>query len=118
MISRFPASAAEAMERALSGEFSEGAARDIAFHLADWNSDAAFLVAVCLFPDRFTNEEIEDGVMSFMQHAPNHVAAAAKLYGEPVRDIFGVGQLESSAEDAEPQRAADAGHQEDERGDG
>jgi hypothetical protein len=31
-------------------------------------------------------------------HAPNHLAAAAKLAGWPVRDVFGVGPLEAEAE--------------------
>jgi hypothetical protein len=29
-------------------------AHDLGFHMADWNSDAAFIVAVHLFPERFT----------------------------------------------------------------
>ncbi len=29
-------------------------ARDIAFHWTDWQSDAAFILAVILFPERFT----------------------------------------------------------------
>jgi hypothetical protein len=66
-------------------------AADVAFHLADWNSDAAFLVAVHLFPERFTDEEIATGITAFLIHAPNHVAAAAKLAGYPIQDVFGVG---------------------------
>ncbi|MGH2548563.1 MAG: hypothetical protein ACRDHN_04190 [Thermomicrobiales bacterium] len=64
--------------------------RDIAFHLTDWAADAAFLVALHLFPERFTAEEIADGIESFLIHAPNHVAAAAVLSGWPPKDIFGV----------------------------
>jgi hypothetical protein len=67
------------------------ASRDIAFHLSDWSSDAAFLVAVHLYPERFTREEIDAGVEMFLGHAPNHIAAAAKLYGYPVSDVFGIG---------------------------
>ena len=63
-------------------------ATDIAFHLSDWNSDAAFIVALHLFPERFTKEEIESGVEKFIIHAPNHVAEAAKLLGHPVGNIF------------------------------
>jgi hypothetical protein len=74
-------------------EGSPDAAADIAFHMADWNADAAFVVAVHLFPERFTDEEIRDGVRSFLIHAPNHVAAAAKLGGWPISDVFGVGPL-------------------------
>ena len=66
---------------------------DVAFHLSDWTSDAAFLLAAHLFPERFTREEIAEGVDSFLLHAPNHVAAAAKLSGHPISDIFEVGSL-------------------------
>jgi hypothetical protein len=66
-------------------------AADIAFHLTDWAADAAFLVAVQLYPERFTDEEIREGVLAFIIHAPNHVAAAAHLSGWPVRDVFKVG---------------------------
>jgi hypothetical protein len=65
-------------------------AYDIGFHLSDWHADAAFLVALHLFPERFTASEIEDGVFAFLHHAPNHVAAAAALFGHPVEDIFEV----------------------------
>ena len=52
-------------------------AHDVAFHMADWNSDAAFVVAVHLFPERFTREEIAAGVGLFLVHAPNHIRAAS-----------------------------------------
>jgi len=68
-------------------------ARDMAFHLTDWNADAAFIVAVLMFPERFTQEEIAEGVESLIVHAPNHMAAAAKLGGFPVTDVFDVGAL-------------------------
>ena len=61
---------------------------DIAFHLADWNSDVAFLTALHLFPERFTKEEIESGIRLLIIHAPNHLAEAAKLFGCPVENIF------------------------------
>src|SRR4051812_7051416 len=71
--------ASEAMGKLAEGLKSDYPnAADIAFHLADWNSDAAFLVAVHLFPERFTNDEIAQGVRAFVIHVPNHVAAAAK----------------------------------------
>jgi hypothetical protein len=74
-------------------------AHDIAFHLTDWHSDAGFIVAVLLYPERFTAEEIRDGVEGFVVHAPNHVAAAAKLGGYPVADIFEVGALDGNIDD-------------------
>ncbi len=76
-------------------------ARDIAFHMTDWNSDAAFIAAVLLFPERFTSEEIQSGIESFLIHAPNHVAAAAKLHRFPIQDIFDVGALNGETNEGE-----------------
>jgi hypothetical protein len=69
-------------------------AYDLAFHLSDWRADAAFLLALHLAPDRFSPEEVKEGVTQFLVHAPNHVAAAAKLGGWPVEDVFGIGALD------------------------
>jgi hypothetical protein len=76
---------------ALTDELGPERAADVAFHLSDWGEDAAFLVAVHLFPERFTVEEIRDGVTALLIHAPNHLAAAAHLAGWPLRDVFTVG---------------------------
>jgi hypothetical protein len=54
-------------------------ADELAFHLLDWNSDAAFLVAFLLFPERFTAEELLAGVDMFLVHVPAHILAAARL---------------------------------------
>ncbi|MCX5734985.1 MAG: hypothetical protein NTW68_11755 [candidate division NC10 bacterium] len=78
----------DAIMSALSEEYGVEKAADIGFHMSDWNSDAAFILALHLFPERFTKEEIQDGVTDFLIHAPNHVAEAAKLLGFPVSDIF------------------------------
>jgi hypothetical protein len=75
------------MARALADEYGEKA-HDIAFHMADWNSDAAFVVAVHLFPERFTPEEIAAGIGLFLVHAPNHVRAACGLTGQYVWESF------------------------------
>lgn len=60
----------------------------IGFHLVDWQRDAAFIVALTLFPERFTNEEIRDEVDSFLWHVPAHIIEAARLAGYPVENIF------------------------------
>ena len=86
--------AAAARIRAAMSDFPEDIAHDIAFHLTDWAADAAFLVALVLFPEKFTDAEVRAGVRQFLIHAPNHICAAAKLADEPVRDIFGVGALD------------------------
>lgn len=52
----------------------------VGFHLVDWQTDAAFLVALHLFPDEFTPDEIREGVRDFFAHVPAHVITAAKAY--------------------------------------
>jgi hypothetical protein len=64
---------------------------DVAFHLSDWREDAAALLAVSLAPEHFTPEEIEECLMGFLIHVPNHVLAAANLAGFPASDIFETG---------------------------
>lgn len=83
--------ARRAFESALAVDYPPEVAADTAFHLTDWNWDAAFLVAVHLFPDRFTPEELVAGADLLLVHAPNHLAAAATLVGHPIEDIFEVG---------------------------
>lgn len=53
----------------------------ISFHLIDWHTETAFLVALELYPERFTDEEIQEGVEAFLIHAPSHVVEAARLAG-------------------------------------
>ena len=88
---------AAAITGALASSQDDRTARDIAFNLTDWASDAAFIVAIQLFPERFTAAEIADGIERFLIHAPNHVAAAAVLSGHPAEDIFGVTSTNSNA---------------------
>ncbi|MEO0476228.1 MAG: hypothetical protein AAF085_09730 [Planctomycetota bacterium] len=85
--------ATKEIKEAISIESDKKTASDIAFHMSDWTADAAILLAIHLFPERFSNEEIEAGIGLFLVHAPNHVAAAAKLYGHPISDIFELGEL-------------------------
>ncbi len=63
-------------------------ADELAFHLVDWNGDAAFIVAVLLYPERFTNEELEAGTDKLLVHVPAHILAAARLGGYEAKDIF------------------------------
>ncbi|HEY4415854.1 MAG TPA: hypothetical protein VGO57_09195 [Verrucomicrobiae bacterium] len=88
----FPAAITSAITAALSSKDateSEMLHKDeIAFHLTDWNYDAAFLVALHLFPERFTPEEIQAGVGLFLVHVPSHVIAAARLSGNSTDDVF------------------------------
>jgi hypothetical protein len=75
--------AMSAVASSLADQYGEKA-HDSAFHMTDWNSDAAFVVAVHLFPERFTAEEIAAGVGMFLVHAPNHIRAACGLTGQYV----------------------------------
>ena len=88
----FPAGITSTITEALSGKNATADqilhADKIAFHLTDWNSDAAFIVAIHLFPERFTAPEIEAAVDMFLVHVPSHVIAAARLAGHSTDDIF------------------------------
>jgi len=75
---------------AIESDFAPEIASDIAFHLTDWMDEAAFLVAVALAPNKFTKDEIRDGIRACLIHIPNHMAAAATLGGWELRDIFNV----------------------------
>lgn len=76
------------MVRALSSGKQSEVAAEVAFHMWDWSEDAAFVVALHLFPERFTQKEIEAGVGLFLCHAPAHIIAAARLTGSSTEDIF------------------------------
>jgi hypothetical protein len=78
----------EVIESVLKKKWGKNKAEDIAFHLCDWNYDAAFLVALHLYPERFTKEEIKAGIDLFIVHAPNHIGAAAFLLENPIMDSF------------------------------
>jgi hypothetical protein len=114
--------AASRSERVLEGHLLDGilegfpsmefeSAYDLAFHLSDWQGDAAFIIALSLAPERFTKQEIADGIMGFLCHAPNHVAAAAKISGLPVTDIFKLGVLDGQPSST---ASADSGSDEEE----
>ncbi len=95
--------AMSALSRALADRY-EGRADDIAFHMADWNSDAAFVVAIHLFPERFTPEEIAAGVEMFLTHAPNHIRAACEPSGQ-----YGWEKLPDADEGSPPDRTGAEG---------
>ncbi len=92
---RFPLTTAKIIDRALRLDIrKKQARRAFAFHMVDWNEDAARIVALHLYPERFTNEEVWAIVFNIVIHAPNHLAAAAKLIGEPVTDVWNLGALD------------------------
>ncbi|MCP5234468.1 MAG: hypothetical protein H6945_01845 [Zoogloeaceae bacterium] len=76
------------LANALAEDIDQIRADEMAFHLVDWNSDAAFIVAFLLFPDRFTPAELRAAADLFLVHVPAHVLAAARLGGYEATDIF------------------------------
>lgn len=65
--------------------------RDVGFHMTDWVYDAAFLLALHLHPEEFSNEEIKAGINCFLVHVPAHVIAAAHQTDNSVDDVFADG---------------------------
>ena len=81
----------EAVVRAES-EMSAPVAREVAFHMTDWLNDLEAYYDFCTNPDGLSPSQINDLLVGFLIHVPNHVAAASKLLtGMAVTDIFGVG---------------------------
>ncbi len=86
---------------ASEAELPVGVANDVAFHLTDWLEDLEVFVAFCRNPGSYTPDQVNDLLIAFLIHAPNHIAAAAKLYVDiPVQDVFGVGAV-STGEDGD-----------------
>ena len=88
--SRYLADVNSRITAAIAASQAEGdilAADSIGFHLIDWQADAAFIVALALYPDRFTDEEVREGVDAFLIHAPSHVVEAARLAGVSISDL-------------------------------
>ena len=74
------------------GELSESTAQCAAFHMTDWLSDLAAYSRFCRAPEKVSDPELNDLLLAFLIHVPDHVAAARKLYVDlPVTDVFGVG---------------------------
>ena len=75
------------------------AARDIGFHMTDWDHNVDDLLRLYEQPDAFSDDDIRSIIIRFLAHVPNHVAAAKKLAGVgPIEDIFEVGVLEEDEE--------------------
>ncbi|MBI3562484.1 MAG: hypothetical protein HY080_12300 [Gammaproteobacteria bacterium] len=73
-------------------KLTESLAHDVAFHMTDWLEELARYSEFCQHPHKLTNKQVEELLLAFLTHVPNHVAAASKLYTDiPVTDVFGVG---------------------------
>jgi hypothetical protein len=90
----------DAIAAALAKQYGDEIAAKLGLHMSDWNSDAAFIVALHLFPERFTPEEIEAGVGMFLNHAPNHIAEACRLTGTLVWEDFPYNDEDEDEQDA------------------
>ena len=92
-----------AIESALSERgYDAKVASEVAFHLTDWANDFTRFREFADSPDALSPEDVEDLLMAFLIHVPNHLAAASKLMLDiPVVDIFGVGATEETPDDEE-----------------
>jgi hypothetical protein len=78
----------DAIATAFAEQYGDDTAAKLGLHMSDWNDDAAFIVALHLFPERFTPREIQAGIGSFLIHAPNHIREACRLTNTYVWEDF------------------------------
>ncbi|MCP5158075.1 MAG: hypothetical protein H6975_01465 [Gammaproteobacteria bacterium] len=72
---------------------------DAVFHMTDWLSDLEKWAKFCEKPNSLSPEKLQDLLIEFLVHVPNHLAAASKLVtGIPVTDVFKVGATAESKE--------------------
>ena len=84
----------------LSPDVGAEAAREIAFHMADWSENLEELHYAWHNLENIDGKQLSKIIYLFLAHVPNHVAAAKKLIGYgPIEDIFKVGVLEEDEED-------------------
>ncbi|MEZ0385798.1 MAG: hypothetical protein ACAI34_01930 [Verrucomicrobium sp.] len=70
---------AERVSRVFAERFGQEKAREFAIHVTGFPSDTAFLVALFLFPERFTDDEVAAGIRCFGIEASHHAVAIAKM---------------------------------------
>ena len=62
--------------------------------MTDWKKDLDRLVNLYNNIESSNDSEIQEVIIRFLAHAPNHIAAAKKLIGlGPIEDVFDVGVL-------------------------
>jgi hypothetical protein len=76
---------------AYASEFGLELAADIAFQASEGISQFAFLTALHLSPDSFTDEQIRDGIEALTLDGVSHVMALTHLLGQPLQDVFELG---------------------------
>lgn len=67
------------VSRIFSERLGHEKAQEFALHVTGFPSDAAFLVALFLFPERFTDDELAAGIRCFGIEASFHAVAIAKM---------------------------------------
>jgi hypothetical protein len=72
---------------AFASEMDSKKAEELAFNMADWGGNAAFVVALHLFPERFTADEIREATRSLAFHVPYHANNVADILGVSERAI-------------------------------
>ncbi len=78
------------------GFLSEAAAGEAAFHMTDWLADLADLNDL-LASEAWVPEHAREVLMGFLSHAPQHLAAAARIVMDaPVEDVFKLGAVRGS----------------------
>ncbi|MEZ5384695.1 MAG: hypothetical protein R3F13_04190 [Prosthecobacter sp.] len=90
--SHFPADVITRIREALSTDTrdeSEILKNDsIGQHLVEWQRSAAFIVALTLFPEQFSDELIQEEIEFLLLDVPAHIREAARLSGFPDKNIF------------------------------
>ena len=76
-------------------EISKEIADDIAFHMTDWKENLLQIIQLHESPTLLSDDQVQNIVLDFLAHVPNHLAAAKKLSGSgPIEDVFSVGVFE------------------------
>ena len=70
---------AERISRIFEERFGMEKAREFAVHVTGFPADVAFLVALFLYPERFTDEEVAAGIRCFGIEAAYHAVAVARM---------------------------------------
>ena len=81
---------------AFANELPPAPAEALGFHMADWAADAASVIALHLFPERFTAEEIRQATHGVGSHVEYHISAVADLLGYPESEPFKTDEETSS----------------------
>jgi hypothetical protein len=74
---------ASRVARVFAKRFGHETAQEFAVHINGFPPEAAFLVALVLFPESFTDDEVAAGLGRFGIEASYHGPAIAKILDDP-----------------------------------